>query len=503
MQEIATRMMELFHGLDRAYGTYKISDKRDDKKLIGKATTKIGEVNTELWIEHLEGKQGIGIVPIMDDSTCFFGAIDIDSYHINHGQIIRKLKDMELPLVPARSKSGGMHLFLFTSEPVEAGLMQSKLRSIAAAVGFGTSEIFPKQTEILAERGDIGGWINMPYFNGLHGLRYGVREGGEAMKIEEFLDFAFSKRLTEQDLLDYEVKLKDDLEQGPPCLQHLITQGFPAGTRNDGLFNLGVYLRKAFPDDWKPKLEEFNHRFMFPPLGSTEVQAITKSLSRKEYFYSCDRPPIAPHCNSKLCRTRKFGVGSGQTTFPILNSLTKYDSEPPIWFVDVDGGGRIELVTEDLQSPYRFQRRCMDALNLMPPLLPKNQWGQIVQMLMENANIIEAPADACPVNNLMELLEVFCVGRMQTDRKEDILIGRVWTDDKHHYFRLSDFMRFLDRNNFRDFGRNKITSILRDKGGRPGFLNFQGRGCNIWKFPEFVYSDVELEPPEDEDPEVF
>ena len=26
-----------------------------------------------------------------------------------------------------------------------------------------------------------------------------------------------------------------------------------------------------------------------------------------------------------------------------MHSLTKFDTEPPIWFLDVDGGGRLEL----------------------------------------------------------------------------------------------------------------------------------------------------------------
>ena len=44
------------------------------------------------------------------------------------------------------------------------------------------------------------------------------------------------------------------LPGGPPCLQDLLSQGALAeGGRNNGLFNIGVYLRKRYPEDWQEK----------------------------------------------------------------------------------------------------------------------------------------------------------------------------------------------------------------------------------------------------------
>ena len=47
-----------------------------------------------------------------------------------------------------RSKSGGAHIYLFIDEPVSASLLQRKLRQLAASIGFGQAEIFPKQTQL-------------------------------------------------------------------------------------------------------------------------------------------------------------------------------------------------------------------------------------------------------------------------------------------------------------------------------------------------------------------
>ncbi len=94
MRDLAKRFMELFDGLDRAYGTYEIDTKRADGKQLGKATTLKKPVTIELWMDHLQGKQGIGIIPIRDNSTCKFGAIDIDVYSgLNLTGIIKEIKN--------------------------------------------------------------------------------------------------------------------------------------------------------------------------------------------------------------------------------------------------------------------------------------------------------------------------------------------------------------------------------------------------------------------------
>ena len=35
---------------------------------------------------------------------------------------------------------------------------------------------------------------------------------------------------------------KEVIANGPPCLQFLTSKGFPEGTRNNGLFNIGIFL---------------------------------------------------------------------------------------------------------------------------------------------------------------------------------------------------------------------------------------------------------------------
>ena len=186
---------------------------------------------------------------------------------------------MKLPLVLCRSKSGGAHIFLFVFDPVPAALMQKKLKDIAACLGYGQAEIFPKQTKLLLERGDKGSALNMPYFGGEDSTRYAYGKSGVALTPEEFINYASEKTITAKELEEYVVEASQSeewLDQAPPCLQHLITQGFPKGTRNSGLFNVGVFLRKKYEDDWEKRLEQVNMTNMSPPLVAQEVLTVIK-----------------------------------------------------------------------------------------------------------------------------------------------------------------------------------------------------------------------------------
>jgi hypothetical protein len=189
--DVAKRFMNLFRGLETAHGIYKLTttNKRGDGKIKGEAATVKKPVTIELWQKHLDGQQGLGIIPINERSSVYFGAIDVDVYMgLELLEIIKKIELFNVPLVPCRSKSGGCHLYLFVKEEVKAAEMQLKLKEVAAALGYGDCEIYPRQTEILSERGDIGQWLNMPYFDNIRGGRYGVKSNGDHMTMTEFLE---------------------------------------------------------------------------------------------------------------------------------------------------------------------------------------------------------------------------------------------------------------------------------------------------------------------------
>ena len=83
MSIYAPAFMELFKGMQEAYGEYAISDKPanpETKKKQGQAVTIRESVTEVLWVRHLAGRKTLGIIPINATSMCQWGAIDIDNY---------------------------------------------------------------------------------------------------------------------------------------------------------------------------------------------------------------------------------------------------------------------------------------------------------------------------------------------------------------------------------------------------------------------------------------
>jgi len=201
----AERFMSLFQALDRSHGTYSVPEGTlpdSEGKLRGKALTVPTGPTLELWQAHLDGEKSLGVVPICSDSSCVFGALDIDNYlNFDLAVLLEKSHNqLALPLVICRSKSGGAHCLLFSAEPVPAKLMRARLAECRDALGLPSrTEIFPKQ-EVLTEANGSGGWLNCPYFGPedpgpAYGGRFSVMPWGVCQSPEEFLDYAEAAKL--------------------------------------------------------------------------------------------------------------------------------------------------------------------------------------------------------------------------------------------------------------------------------------------------------------------
>ncbi len=492
-----TKFKAIFSGLDIAYGTYVIKGERGDGKQNGQATVVRKPPSDDLWERHLDGVEpSLGIIPIRADNTCVWGCIDIDQYPIDHRSLVEKIASLKLPLVVCRSKSGGAHCFLFTTDPIPARDMQEYLKSCAALLGEAGREIFPKQAEILVDRGDTGNFLNLPYFAGDDGTRYAFNADGSAATLEEFYAIYEAFVQTPPLVAPEPPKVAEaPIKDGPPCLQALCSQGFPEGTRNNGLFNVGIYLKKLAPASWEDKVVEHNQKYFAPPLPNNEVQLVIKQLGKKDYRYKCKDAPLNSFCNSGLCRTRKYGIGGHGPDSPTLSSLSKYASEPPLWFLDINGR-RIELETDSLFNQAAFQKACLERLNLLPPTLKKMDWENMLNGLLkemvETEQISEASEDTSVTGRFMDLLEEFTTHMQQAMDREELLMGRPWvdTEDGRCHFRMKDLEAHLMRNNFKGMTAPKMAQRLRDMGGEPISLFLKGRTVRCWRIPAFAKQDA-------------
>lgn len=481
----AERMMKLFAGFEGAHGThgsYEQNQSKNGKLEIKKSARTIREpVTVDLWKQHLAGTRALGIIPVNEKAECVWGCIDVDRYDINHAAVVKELKNKNLPLIVCRTKSGGLHAFLFLKKPDTAENVRVVLKRMAALMGWGDSEIFPKQNKILAEKGDLGSWLNMPYFGGDKSDRYAVKDTMAGYSLGEFLDMAEKSRITLDDVPS--TNENEFSRDAPPCLEHLASMGFPEGTRNNGLFALGIYAKKKWPDDWRKHLERMNRDYMTPPLSSDEVLGVVKGLEKKDYNYTCREQPLCSHCESSLCRTRKFGV-TPSGSYPEITGLSKLESEPPIWFLDIEEQ-RLQLTTKELQNYREFQHVCMEKLTVFYMPIKTETWVQIVGTAMKNAVIIEAPEDMSISGHFMELLEQFCTDRHRATRWEEIHQGRPFHDEEtgRYYFRLRDLENHLKKSDFRHWGRNEIGNKLKEI-GEYGFKKIDGKGVNLFNIDE-------------------
>jgi hypothetical protein len=494
------RFMEAFEGSTAAHGHTTVGNTRRNGKTEAKSFV-VREPLTEQNIsEHLSGKAGIGAIPIRDDNKCKFGAIDIDTYPIDHQRLVKKLEQLKAPMIVCRSKSGGAHLFLFLDDWYLAVDVREYLIEIAAAIGHAGCEIFPKQDQILVERGDVGNFINLPYFEAESTTRYAVQANGDGLELEQFLDLVEQTRVGLSDLEKIDFGTQRELfSDAPPCLQLFLNNGIPEGTRNKVMFNVGTYLKMKYPEAWKSHLEEINQKHCTPPLPATEIVQIQGQLDKKDYGYQCKEEPLCSHCNKSLCKSRQFGIGKHDDTMPSISGLTILLSEPRLYFLDVDGK-RLELSTKQLQIPLQFQEACMEQLNYMPPLLKPSDWQPMVNEMMMNATTIEVPEELTTAGQFKELVFTFCTSRIRAMSPEELELGKPWTEDGKTYFKIKGLQEFLRQRGFTKYTRPQMQERLKEMNGDEECnKNFQyktdkgdWKKTRVWWIDEVKDSEVEL-----------
>lgn len=504
------KFIHIFKGLHIGYGlTKRGSGSNGNGKVEARHLWVEKELTSEIVQKHLDGTgDNLGIVPITKDNTCRWGCIDIDEYNFNHKEFVKLLRTNNIPMIVCRSKSGGAHLYLFVKDFVPAIDMRDKLVELSSSLGLTTrkDKIFPQQTKINIETNDRGNFCSLPYYNHSNGMKYAFNDDGSSATIEEFYNLYDKYSVDPKKLSEIKLELNEKAEavkDGPPCLAILCSQGFPQGTRNNGLYNIGVYLKKAHPDDWQTKIEEYNRLYFEPPLLNGEVENIKRSISKKDYAYKCTEQPINAFCNKDVCRMRKHGIGVGNSSLPEINNLTKINHKPqPQWFVNVDGE-RLELETEDLQIQARFKKACMEQLNTVIPRVSDRQWDTLLRVLFATVQIIEPPESLSIKNQLEDLMEDFVIRRAQGKTRSDIFRGVPFTSDGETTFRWKDLKKFLERQKW-TFDIRKTGTMIEDLfETKEKTLNIDGKRVKVLTMKALNKPEAGFEKPKYKEDDVF
>ena len=457
------KFIEIFKGLERAHGCTKVSAPIENGvKVKGQSFVVRQAVTPELWQAHLDGKQSLGIIPINDNNECRWGCVDIDSYAgFDHKKLIDKIKEAKLPLVVCRSKSGGAHVFVFVTKEVGAEVMRDKLTEIKTILGYGGSEVFPKQIK-LKSQDDTGNFLNLPYFNCTNSTRYAFTEAGGADTIAGFFNSYERNKQTPQQLQQLKIERPvSEYSDGPPCIELMAINKIPEGGRNNAIFHYGVYAKKKWPTEWKSRITMFNIAASTTPLSESEVDIIKRQHDKKDWGYKCNDVPMCNLCDKKLCKTRKYGIGD-ELVFPLLADLQKIKLEKPYYYLNVDGE-RLHLENvKFLKQQSLFQEACMEQLDFKPPTVKPKDWDMIINPLMKNHEPVEAPEGVTTADQLTNHLEEFCLNRHIGSDVTDLKKGSVWNHGGYHHFVFSQFYsKFLIRQRW-DINYSRTAQMLKD-----------------------------------------
>lgn len=494
--EYADQFARLFQGNPRSYGVWFAAT--------GKVKTVRGSTPPELYDGHLAGVEGLGQVPVLDDGTCWFGAIDIDAHgdlpDIDLVALEADVRRNHMPLMVCRSKSGGAHLYVFGADPVPAKVLRKAMSKWATTLGYPSAEIFPKQSELIRDSDgerQLGNWINLCYFNAESPdcNRYAV-EGGRRITVDYFIELAESRRVTAATLVE---KTSDGHEEAPPCLQKIIAEGVGRGQRNEALYNVVVYLKKAFPETWKDRAFDLNARIFSEPLAHSEASKTITSAGRRDYRYRCKEEPCRSRCKSHVCVTRKFGITPEEKGelelggMPEFGPVEKHNSDPPKWVLYVDSTP-VEM-SSAVMSDYRQMRlRVMEKINRVLPMMKGDQWDMVLNDLLQKVVIYETPEDASArgliqlrLQDFFQRTDLTSSGEDKSERDQLLLGSPVVQLDPHGnrrvYFRGSDFTDFLRKNRIEDLKGAALWMALREHGVEHTRLRVGSKVIQVWHAP--------------------
>lgn len=486
MEKAIVNFLKLFDGYEKAYGQYGGLKEKGNGKVEGQAQTIISDVPVDVVRRHLLGDApGLGIVPLKEDETVMFGAIDLDIVGVNAlthtiEQIEQKVIRLQLPLVCCTTKSKGIHLYCFTKEPVKATLMIDRLKEWATFLGYGNSEIFPKQSYRINEN-DVGNWINLPYFGGNDSNRFAVNKN-QKLGLDEFFEFAEMMRVPAQELEDFQIEgIDEEYNDAPPCLQIIKDVGMEEGSRNNGLFNFAVYLKKKNEDTWQEDVKSINQEVINPPLLIKEAEEIIKSVSKRDFFYKCKEYPCVQYCNKKECLKRKHGIGtdkSGTSSFQFDN-LTKYNSGDEVWWYAECNGKRIQLTTEEILNQTKLQARLLEKLSIVMYPVKATTWMQMIERLVGDCIEIKEPDQASKKGQFFELFDQFLTSGSSAERKDDLIRFNTYIEDGKVYFRGIKLFEYLKNKKMKHTER-EVWNWLKEVGAESKKLKVAKKSINVW-----------------------
>jgi len=464
-----------FTGLERNFGFCNVNNGYTDPDT-GKIKFRSGDygwsgksITDKDYQQHLDGTKSIGVQPCNDDGLARFGAIDIDPKvykNLDVKYYLDIIQEKELPLIPARSKSGGLHLYVFTKELVKAKIIKDFLEEVLFLFKLPiNTEIFPKQTKLGNNTdGDKinGNFINLPYFN--KNERVALSPNGEEMSIELFLNCIELNKQTSDQLKQISNNIiqkeliggAEEFKDGPPCLEILSKNKMKDG-RDRFLYNYMVFAKKKYSDNWRDKvLQAGRNYFEFNSTWTDDhIKMKIKTWDKETKGHTCSDELLAPVCVKSECVKRKFGIISDKKiNWPLMTNLQKIDFKPdPEYYFTVENkkGESVPVHAKDvnkIKDQKELRGLIMAQVDVLPPPIKTMEFYEMINALLDTVDTVQPAPGTRPMEILKKLLREHINGPQATTYNS-FLSGNVLKDKEYAYFVYDDFYNFLKENEWK------------------------------------------------------
>jgi len=474
-ENMERKFIEFFTGLDRNFGYCDLSNAK-----VNSETGKLEIPNKDYgwkgrpiedadYIKHLEGTVSIGIQPCNDNGEVIFGAIDVDVYkNFDIKKLLKTIQDLDIPVIPVKSKSGGIHLYVHFVNYVNASFAREFLKNLLYTLKLDPkTEIYPKQTTV---EGRVGNFINIPYFGKKERVAINP-ETGDEFTFDQYISVVEANRKTDKELKDFVLKLTnseltggpEEFIDGPPCLQQLAKEKLEDG-RDRFLYNYMVFAKKKYPDGWEDKVR-YAAREYFKNDGKWDdkkVEQKIKSWGQTESGYTCEDGVITGHCMEPLCYKRKFGKATDNVMeWPTLSSLTKINFDEPefeltVLHRDKSGDEKSEQMSFKKGDAFLvqvdFRKQVATQLGIFLPKIKDKDYSLIMKVLFDGIESQKPPTGTTNKEKLFRYVREYIHQIPATSHASFASGATLVKEDKgadKAYFVYERFYDFLRRKDWR------------------------------------------------------
>jgi|TARA_R100001594_G_scaffold122498_1_gene158661 hypothetical protein len=482
------------------------------------------------YIDHLEGKRSIGINPCDDEGLAIFGAIDIDPKNyidFKPEKYLKIIETKELPVIPVKSKSGGLHIYVFTKERVKASDIREFLEKLLFVFGLpAKTEIYPKQTSLEATDGrrPSGNFINIPYYNKKD--RVAVDTTNTEISFDTFMKAIELNAQTEEGLKNFGAEIINkelknaapEFIDGPPCMGiicGMLDKGEYVSPGKEGehskmpderdryLYNYMVFAKRKYPDSWETKVLEHARKYIHYDTiwGDDKVNKKIKAWKGDTAGYTCYEDPIQAKCAKHVCLRRKFGVGTQLNgAWPDIISVTRLDYKPqPKYFLYVkQPTGKIKTVyakhVKQIIEQRELKALIADATKIVPPPIKQKDFQAIINDLWAKLDVETPDPESQPAGILFRHIKEY-LNDIRATTYASFKSGGVLVEDDKAYFLFHKFYEELKRNEWK-YDEAETKTMVKEifKGKRVQKRFPKAKENAIW------CTELEMEKFEEEDP---